>query len=68
VGRFPDLDQERQLHDLRSRDGLANALASSPSSSTAFATGKFWPGWYDEGRAAWFGSAEYATVAFDGTT
>jgi hypothetical protein len=49
------------------KDGLANTMGQFAKQFHHFATGKFWPLWYDEGRAAWFGNADYGTVSFDGT-
>jgi len=67
-GRFTDLDKNVSFTSYDARDGLANALGQFAKQFHRFATGKFWPVWYDEGRAAWFGSAEYGTASFDGKT
>lgn len=67
-GRFVDLDKNVSFVTFDKRDGLANAMGQFAKQFHRAATGKFWPVWYDEGRAAWFGNAEYQTVSFDGTT
>jgi hypothetical protein len=67
-GRFTDLDRNVSFTTFDKKDGLANAMGQFAKQFHRFATGKHWPAWYDEGRAAWFGSAEYQTVSFDGTT
>jgi hypothetical protein len=67
-GRFVDLDRNVTFVTFDKRDGLANAMGQFAKQFHRAATGKFWPAWYDEGRAAWFGNAEYQTVSFDGTT
>lgn len=67
-GRFVDLDRNLSLVTFDRRDGLANAMGQFAKQFHRAATGKFWPAWYDEGRASWFGNAEYQTVSFDGTT
>jgi hypothetical protein len=67
-GRFVDLDKNVAFVTFDKRDGLANAMGQFAKQFLRAATGKSWPVWYDEGRAAWFGNAEYQTVSFDGTT
>jgi hypothetical protein len=67
-GRFTDLDKNVSFTSFDPRDGLANALGQFAKQFHHFATGKHWPVWYDEGRAAWFGSSEYGTASFDGAT
>jgi hypothetical protein len=67
-GRFVDLDRNVSVVTFDKRDGLANAMGQFAKQFHRAATGKHWPVWYDEGRAAWFGNAEYQTVSFDGTT
>jgi hypothetical protein len=67
-GRFVDLDRNVSVVAFDKKDGLANTLGQVAKQFHRFATGKFWPKWYDEGRASWFGSADYQTVSFDGTT
>jgi hypothetical protein len=49
------------------KDGLANTMGQFAKQFHHFATGRYWPTWYDEGRASWFGNADYGTVGFDGT-
>jgi hypothetical protein len=65
-GRFVDLDDNVSFTAFDARDGLANTLGQFAKQYLHFATGRFWPAWFDEGRAAWFGSAEYGTSSFDG--
>jgi hypothetical protein len=67
-GRFTDLDRNASFTTFDKKDGLANAMGQFAKQFHHFATGKHWPAWYDEGRASWFGNAEYQTVSFDGTT
>jgi len=67
-GRFTDLDKNVSFTTFDKRDGLANAMGQFAKQFHHFATGKHWPVWYDEGRASWFGNAEYQTVSFDGET
>jgi hypothetical protein len=67
-GRFTDLDKNVSFTSFDAKDGLANALGQFAKQFHHFATGRHWPVWYDEGRAAWFGSAEYGTASFDGAT
>lgn len=67
-GRFADLDRNVSFTTFDKRDGLANTMGQVAKQYLRAATGKSWPVWYDEGRAAWFGNAEYGTVSFDGTT
>ena len=67
-GRFVDIDKNVSLVTFDKRDGLANAMGQFAKQFHRAATGKPWPVWYDEGRASWFGNAEYQTVSFDGTT
>ena len=67
-GRFVDLDKNVTVITFDKRDGLANTMGQFAKQFHRAATGKHWPVWYDEGRASWFGNAEYQTVSFDGTT
>jgi len=67
-GRFVDMDKNVSFTTFDKKDGLANTLGQVAKQFHRAATGKFWPAWYDEGRAAWFGNADYRTVGFDGTT
>lgn len=67
-GRFADLDRNISFTTFDKRDGLANTMGQVAKQYLRAATGKSWPVWYDEGRASWFGNAEYGTVSFDGTT
>ena len=67
-GRFCDMDKNVSFTTFDKKDGLANTMGQFAKQYLHFATGKFWPAWFDEGRAAWFGNAEYGTVSFDGTT
>jgi len=67
-GRFVDMDKNVSFTTFDKKDGLANTLGQVAKQFLRVATGKFWPVWFDEGRAAWFGNAEYGTVGFDGTT
>jgi hypothetical protein len=67
-GRFVDMDRNVAFTTFDKKDGLANTLGQVAKQFHRVATGKFWPVWYDEGRASWFGNADYGTVGFDGTT
>ena len=67
-GRFTDLDRNVSFTTFDTKDGLANAMGQVAKQFHRFATGKHWPGWFEEGRASWFGNADYQTVSFDGTT
>jgi hypothetical protein len=67
-GRFVDMDKNVSFTTFDKKDGLANTMGQVAKQFHRVATGKFWPVWFDEGRASWFGNPDYGTVGFDGTT
>jgi hypothetical protein len=67
-GRFADVDRNVSLSTLEASGGTGDLLGQFAKQFHRAATDKVWPAWFDEGRAAWFGSAEYCTSSFDGTT
>jgi hypothetical protein len=67
-GRFADVDKNVSFTTFVPVDGIQDSMGQFAKQFLRYATGKLWPTWFDEGRAAWFGSAEYGTARFDGQT
>jgi hypothetical protein len=67
-GRFADLDRNVSFTTFLAVDGIQDALGLFAKQFLRGASGKCWPVWFDEGRAAWFGSSEYGTASFSGGT
>jgi hypothetical protein len=64
--RFADPDRNVVFATFHKKNGLADVMGLFAKQYLQYATGRHWPVWFDEGRASWFGSADYATVNFDG--
>lgn len=67
-GRFVDLDVGACFVTFQKHRAPLWALNQSAKLFHKAATGRFWPTWYDEGRASWFGNGDYLTATWDGTT
>lgn len=67
-GRFADLDRGVGFETFAERDAPLWSLNLLAKLHTRAATGLSWPGWFEEGRASWFGNPEYRTARFDGTS
>jgi hypothetical protein len=66
--RFADLDRLVALDTFERDNAPQWQLHLLAKLFLRSGTGRFWPSWFEEGRAAWFAHGELGTGTWDGTT
>ena len=66
--RFVDLERNSGFTVFDRKDAPYWALTQAAKLFLRSATGRYWPSWFEEGRAAYFGNPEIGAARWDGTT
>lgn len=67
-GRFVDLEKNVAFVTFSKREAPYWALSQMSKLFLQKATDRYWPAWFAEGRASWFGNPSYQTSKWDGKT